>query len=114
MICTTYRSLKKYPIVPEKIYLISGFTFTLYQVTFIYIYKADVSCFHVTYVGKSISQIARFRFVVLRRVFFIGGIHYYYRAITMYVTVLPKPDLHYPCAPQSNETTVRTLLEFTI
>ena len=47
-----------------------------------------------------------FRFVVLRRVFFIGGIHYYYRAITMYVTVLPKPDTRYPCAPQSNETTV--------
>ena len=35
MICTTYRSLKKYPIVPEKIYLISGITFTLYLVTFI-------------------------------------------------------------------------------
>ena len=47
-----------------------------------------------------------FRFVVLRRVFFIGGIHYYYRAITMYVTVLPKPDNNYPCAPQSNDTTV--------
>ena len=98
-------NVKHLPYIRIYFYFISGY---------FYIYKADVSCFHVTYVGKSISQIARFRFVVLRRVFFIGGIHYYYRAITMYVTVLPKPDLHYPCAPQSNETTVRTLLEFTI
>jgi len=51
------------------------------------------------------------RFVVLRRIFFVGGIHYYYRAITMYVTVLPKPDLHYPCAPQSNDTTVLVILQ---
>ena len=48
------------------------------------------------------------RFVVLRRVFFIGGIHYYYRAITMYITVLPKPNSHYPCVAQSNHTTVST------
>ncbi len=40
------------------------------------------------------------RFVVLRRVFFLGGLHYLYRAITMYVTVLPKPDTSYTCVPK--------------
>lgn len=44
------------------------------------------------------------RFVVLRRIFFIGGIHYFYRSVTMYITVLPKADPHYQCAPKLNET----------
>ena len=28
------------------------------------------------------------------------GLHYYYRAITMFVTVLPVADEQYKCAPQ--------------
>ncbi len=43
------------------------------------------------------------RTVVLRRVFFLGGLHYYYRAVTMYVTVLPKPNEHYKCAPKAGD-----------
>ncbi len=43
--------------------------------------------------------------MVFRRIFFIGGLHYFYRAITMYVTVLPKSDTTYKCAPKANHTT---------
>ncbi len=45
------------------------------------------------------------RFVVLRRVFFLGGLHYFYRAITMFVTVLPKPNTEYICLPKSDHLT---------
>ena len=47
-----------------------------------------------------------FRFIVLRRIFLLVGIHYYYRALTMYVTALPKPNEQYQCAPKTgNDTT---------
>ena len=45
------------------------------------------------------------RFVVLRRIFFMGGIHYFYRAITFFITVLPKADPHYKCAPKLDNIT---------
>ena len=45
-----------------------------------------------------------FRTIVLRRIFLLVGIHYYYRAITMYVTALPKPNEYYPCEPKLNHT----------
>ncbi|XP_040581561.1 phosphatidylcholine:ceramide cholinephosphotransferase 2 isoform X1 [Lepeophtheirus salmonis] len=45
------------------------------------------------------------RFVILRRIFLIIGIHYYYRAITMYITVLPKADPNYKCAPKLDKMT---------
>jgi len=35
------------------------------------------------------------RCIVLRRIFLLLGLHYTYRAITMYLTVLPKPNLEY-------------------
>ena len=40
----------------------------------------------------------------------LGGIHYFYRAITMYITVLPKADPHYKCAPKLDELTVIDIL----
>ena len=47
-----------------------------------------------------------YRFIVLRRIFLLVGIHYYYRALTMYVTALPKPNEQYQCAPKTgNDTT---------
>jgi len=46
------------------------------------------------------------RCVVLRRVFIMVGLHYYYRAITMFVTVLPVADEQYKCAPQLNSTEI--------
>lgn len=45
------------------------------------------------------------RFVILRRIWFLLGILYYYRALTMYVTVLPKADETYTCMPRKNDTT---------
>jgi shingomyelin synthase len=68
----------------------------------------DVS--EVTIMAASMSTFALClfhgsRFVVLRRVFFLGGLHYLYRAITMYVTVLPKPDSHYTCVPKADNLT---------
>jgi shingomyelin synthase len=39
------------------------------------------------------------------------GIHYYYRAVTMYVTVLPKPNEHYECAPKSPNTTALVIFQ---
>lgn len=48
--------------------------------------------------------------MVLRRIFFLGGIHYFYRAITMSITVLPKADPNYKCAPKLDELTFMTVL----
>jgi len=48
------------------------------------------------------------RFIVLRRIFFLIGIHYYYRAITMCVTVLPKPDQNYFCSPTLEDENITT------
>lgn len=48
--------------------------------------------------------------MVLRRIFFLGGLHYFYRAITMYITVLPKADPNYQCAPKLDELTFVTVL----
>ena len=42
--------------------------------------------------------------VVLRRVCLVLGLLYYYRGITMFITVLPKPDTSYVCAPKLNHT----------
>jgi len=44
------------------------------------------------------------RMIVLRRVFFILGLLYMYRGLTMFVTVLPISDKNYECAPQLNHT----------
>ncbi|XP_018567811.1 phosphatidylcholine:ceramide cholinephosphotransferase 2 isoform X1 [Anoplophora glabripennis] len=46
------------------------------------------------------------RFIVFRRIFLIMSLLYMYRAITMYVTVLPLSSRTYPCSPKSNETSV--------
>jgi len=40
----------------------------------------------------------RHRWIVLRRVFLIIGLLYMYRAVTMWVTALPKADKNYECA----------------
>lgn len=48
------------------------------------------------------------RLIVLRRIFFLIGIHYYYRAITMCVTVLPKPDQNYFCSPNLEDENITT------
>ena len=54
-----------------------------------------------------------FRFIVCRRVFLILGLLYGYRAITMFVTVLPRSDKNYYCSPKMAEQG-KTLTFFTI
>lgn len=44
------------------------------------------------------------RFIVLRRILLIVGCLYLYRAITMWVTVLPAPDPKYKCAPKFDDS----------
>jgi len=41
------------------------------------------------------------RSIILRRIFFIVGLMYYYRAITMSITILPKPDMYWECPKQN-------------
>lgn len=44
------------------------------------------------------------RAIVTRRIFLITGILYGYRGLTMYITVLPKPNPEYYCSPKLNST----------
>lgn len=43
----------------------------------------------------------RHRMIVLRRIFMIMGLLYMMRSVTYFVTVLPKPNPHYHCAPKA-------------
>ena len=52
-----------------------------------------------------------FRTIVARRMCLLIGLHYFYRAVTLFVTVLPKPDENFQCAPKSNHTTVLVVLQ---
>ena len=41
----------------------------------------------------------------------IMGLLYYYRAVTMFVTVLPKSDVTYECRPQVDTVTVSIIVK---
>jgi len=47
--------------------------------------------------GIAVAMAHVHRTIILRRVFFIMGLMYFYRAITMQLTVLPKPDPQWKC-----------------
>jgi len=47
------------------------------------------------------------RLIILRRIWLLLGILYFYRAITMYITVLPKADTTYTCSPKMDNTTIK-------
>jgi len=51
------------------------------------------------------------RTIVARRICLLIGLHYLYRSFTFFVTVLPKPDESFHCAPQLNNTSVLVVLE---
>jgi len=51
------------------------------------------------------------RTIVARRICLLVGLHYLYRSVTFFVTVLPKPDASFNCAPQLNNTSVLVVLE---
>lgn len=48
----------------------------------------------------------KYRLIILRRIWLLLGVLYYYRAMTFFVTVLPKSDETYECVPISNETSI--------
>eukprot|EP00092_Neocalanus_flemingeri_P033396 GFUD01036312.1.p1 GENE.GFUD01036312.1~~GFUD01036312.1.p1 ORF type:complete len:468 (+),score=135.91 GFUD01036312.1:459-1862(+) len=58
-----------------------------------------------TITAMSVVMLHSHRLVILRRIWLLLGILYYYRALTMFVTVLPKPDETYTCMPRRNDTT---------
>jgi len=58
-----------------------------------------------TLVAFVIVMLHSHRLIILRRVCLLLGLLYMYRGVTMFVTVLPKPDPEYACAPQLNQTT---------
>ena len=45
------------------------------------------------------------RLIILRRVWFLLGLLYYYRSLTMFVTILPKPDKNYKCMVEEDHVT---------
>ena len=51
------------------------------------------------------------RSIILRRVFFIVGLMYFYRAITMSITVLPKPDQHWECPKQNTTSPFKVIID---
>lgn len=58
-----------------------------------------------TTVAMLVVVFHKHRFIVSRRMFFIIGLLYLYRSITMFVTVLPVSSTTYNCSPKSNNTT---------
>merc|ERR1719430_1869715 len=60
-----------------------------------------------TFLAVFIIMLHSHRTIILRRIWLILGLLYYYRALTMCVTVLPKADKTYTCMPKTpqNETT---------
>lgn len=47
-----------------------------------------------------LSLTSFFRSIIGRRFFFIVGTLYLYRCITMYITTLPVPGMHFKCSPK--------------
>jgi len=45
------------------------------------------------------------RLIILRRIWYLLGLLYFYRSLTMFITVLPKADTAYTCKPKMNDTT---------
>ncbi|CAH0759492.1 unnamed protein product [Diatraea saccharalis] len=58
-----------------------------------------------TTVAMLVVVFHKHRFIVARRLFFIIGLLYLYRSVTMFVTVLPVSSKTYYCSPKSNTTT---------
>ena len=52
----------------------------------------------------------RHRFVLLRRIWFLMGLLYFYRSLTIFVTVLPKADTGYQCSEKVGSSNITALL----
>lgn len=66
---------------------------------------SEITIMICTWMAFLVTIFHKHRFIVLRRIFLLVGIHYYYRAVTMYVTVLPKSNDDYVCAPKAGNVT---------
>ena len=51
------------------------------------------------------------RLIILRRVWFLLGLLYYYRSLTMFVTILPKPDENYKCMVEEDHLTFNIIVK---
>ncbi|CAG7726720.1 unnamed protein product [Allacma fusca] len=69
----------------------------------------DVLVMITLVLGGSLILLHQHRWILARRVFFILGVLYLMRSVTMYVTVLPVANRTVYCAPKSNVTTVPVL-----
>merc|ERR1711915_544285 len=47
----------------------------------------------------------KYRFILLRRIWFLLGLLYFYRSVTIFVTVLPKADSGYECSQKAGNIT---------
>ncbi len=56
-----------------------------------------------TFTAVTVMLFHRHRWIVGRRSALLIGVLYLYRAFTMWVTVLPKADAAYPCAPKAGQ-----------
>lgn len=63
-----------------------------------------------TFSAFMIVMLHSYRLIILRRIWLIMGCLYYYRAITMFVTVLPKSDPSYTCHPKLDNNTALPVL----
>ena len=50
------------------------------------------------------------RFVLVRRIWFLLGLLYFYRSLTIFVTVLPKSDAGYECSEKAGRGNITALL----
>lgn len=63
-----------------------------------------------TTVAMLVVVFHKHRFIVARRIFFVIGLLYMYRSVTMFVTVLPVSSKTYVCSPKSNNATTPLLV----
>ena len=59
-----------------------------------------------TLTAISVVLLHQHRFIVIRRIFLLLGILYYYRSLCFWVTVVPKADIHYHCNNRSDDVSM--------
>ena len=64
----------------------------------------------ISIVSAVVVVFHRHRFVLLRRIWFLMGLLYFYRSLTIFVTVLPKADTGYQCSEKVGSSNITALL----
>ena len=70
----------------------------------------DVLVMITLFIGLILLLLHQHRWILARRMFFIVGVLYLMRSITMYVTVLPVANHTVYCAPKMNSTSPTVIL----